>query len=59
MLGNEDYYETCEWSAYNFLYLNGPNPLMVFFSFKAITIEAQYDKKIVERLYRYENNGSI
>ena len=54
MLEKEDYYTTSEWSAYNFLYLKGPNPLSLFFSLKPITIEAQYDKKVLKKLNQYE-----
>jgi len=56
MLEREDYYITSDWSAYNFLYLKGPNPLCLFFSVKPITIEAQYNKKVVEKLNTYEIN---
>ena len=54
MLEKDDYYTTSDWSAYNFLYLKGPNPLTMFFSLKPITIEAQYDKLVVEKLNKYE-----
>jgi hypothetical protein len=50
----KDYFLTNKWSAYNFLYLKGPNLLSIFFSFKPITIEAQYDNKAVEKLKIYE-----
>lgn len=56
MMERDDYYTTSEWSAYNFLYLKGPNPLSMFFSLKPITIEAQYDKEVVEKLNKYEIN---
>jgi len=50
----EDYYVTKEWSAYNFMFLKGPNPLSMFFSLKPVTIEAQYDNKVIEKLEQYE-----
>ena len=56
MLARKDYYKTSDWSAYNFLYLNGPNPLSLFFSLKSITIETQYNKEVVEKLNKYEIN---
>lgn len=56
MLGDENYYTTSEWSAYNFLYMKGPNPLTLFFSLKPITIEAQYNKEAIEKLNKYEIN---
>lgn len=49
-----DYYVTKEWSAYNFLFLKGPNPLSFFFSFKPLTLEAQYNKEVIEKLKEYE-----
>ena len=56
VLEKEDYYTTSDWSAYNFLYLKGPSPLRIFFSFKPITIEAQYNKEVVKKLNKYEIN---
>lgn len=56
MLERKDYYTTSNWSAFNFLYLKGPNPLYMFFSFKPLTIKAQYTKKVVEKLMKYEIN---
>jgi hypothetical protein len=50
----EDYYLTCEWSAYNFLYLKGPSPMAMFFSFKPLTIENQYNNEAVNTLKKYE-----
>ena len=50
----DKYYLTSEWSAYNFLYLKGPNPLSLFFSCKPFTIEDQYNEYAVKRLVEYE-----
>lgn len=50
----KDYYMNNEWSAYNFLYLQGPNPLNLFFSLKPLTLEAQYNKEAIEKLKQYE-----
>jgi hypothetical protein len=54
MKNRKGYYMTNDWSAYNFLYLKGPNPISMFLSFKKLTIENQYNKKIVDRLKEYE-----
>jgi hypothetical protein len=54
MLSDKNYHVTKEWSAYNFLFLKGPNPLMLFFSTKPLTLEAQYNKEAVEKLKQYE-----
>jgi hypothetical protein len=50
----KNYYVNSEWSAYNFLFLKGPNPRSMFLSFKRLTIESQYNKKVVDRLKEYE-----
>jgi hypothetical protein len=52
----DDYYVTAEWSAYNFLFLKGPSPLSMFFSFKRLTIENIYSKEVVARLNGDEIN---
>jgi len=54
MLESEHYYVNSKWSAYHFLFMNGPNPLLMFFSSKPLTIEGQYDKEYVDRLKEYE-----
>ena len=54
MLEDKHYYVTSQWSAYHFLFMNGPNPLLMFFSLKPLTIEGQYDKIYVDRLREYE-----
>jgi hypothetical protein len=51
-----DYYINTEWSAYNFLFLKGPSPLSIFFSFKQLTIENIYGKEKAEKLNRHEIN---
>lgn len=50
----KDYYVNSKWSAYNFLFLKGPNPLTLFFSLKPITLEAQYNIEAIEKLKQYE-----
>lgn len=50
----KSYYVNSEWSAYNFMYLKGPSPKKMFFSFKPLTIESQYNKYAVNRLKEYE-----
>ncbi|HRV32635.1 MAG TPA: hypothetical protein P5241_03870, partial [Candidatus Paceibacterota bacterium] len=51
----KDYYLKSEWSAYNFMFLNGPSPLKMFFSFKLLTIENIYKKDVIERIKKYAN----
>jgi len=51
----KDYYLKSEWSAYNFMFLNGPSPLKMFFSFKVLTIENIYNKDIIEKVKKYAN----
>ena len=51
---DKDYYLTSKWSAYNFLWLNGPSTLSMFFSFKSMTIENHYNKRAVDRINKYE-----
>jgi len=53
-MGDKNYHLTSEWSAYNFLWLNGPSPLSMFLSFKRMTIENLYNKEVVNRLKNYE-----
>jgi hypothetical protein len=52
----DNYFVKSEWSAYNFLFLKGPSPLSMFFSFKYLTIENIYCKEALLRLKRYEIN---
>jgi hypothetical protein len=54
MLESKHYYVTSKWSAYHFLFMNGPNPLLMFFSLKPLTIEGQYNKDSIDRLKEYE-----
>ena len=46
----DDYYMDAKWSAYNFLFLKGPSPVNMFFSFKRLTIENIYSKEVVTKL---------
>ena len=52
----DDYFINAEWSAYNFLYLKGPSPLSMFFSFKCLTMKNIYNKEILTKLKRHEIN---
>ncbi len=54
MMEKADYYMTSKWSAYHFLFMEGPNPLLMFFSLKPLTIEGQYNKEAIDRLKEYE-----
>ncbi len=40
----------CEWSAYHFFYLKGPNPYDILVSFKAYRIENFYSANAIEKL---------
>ena len=53
-MADKDYHLTNKWSAYNFLYLNGPSPIFMFLSFKRMTIENLYNKEVVNRIKKYE-----
>jgi hypothetical protein len=53
---DDNYHTSSEWSAYNFLFLKGPSPLSMFFSFKRLTIENIYSKTLIEKLKRHEIN---
>lgn len=50
----KDYHLTREWSAYNFVFLKGPNPIAMFFSLKPLTLENQYNNEVIKRLNKYE-----
>jgi hypothetical protein len=47
-------YLKSKWSAYNFLFLKGPNPLAMFFSFKLLKIENIYNEESIAKLKEYE-----
>ena len=44
----DNYWLTSKWSAYNFMYLEGPNPWSIFFSFKKLKLENFYDYAVIE-----------
>lgn len=50
----DGYFVKAEWSAYNFIIMNGPDPLLMFFSIKPLRLETQYNKEVVEKLKKYE-----
>lgn len=56
---NRNYHLENDWSAYQFMIMNGPSPIKMFFSFKPLTIEAQYNNNVIDRLRKYENIGSL
>ena len=39
-----------DWSAYHFLFLKGPHPYPILFSFRAYKIENFYSTSVIERL---------
>ena len=49
----ENYHLTTQWSAYNWIFLKGPNPILIFFSTEPLTIEYQYGKNVVDELEKY------
>jgi hypothetical protein len=46
----EEYYMENEWSAYNFMFLKGPSPLYMYFSFKPIDLESFYSQEVIEKV---------
>jgi len=46
----EGYYEKCEWSAYNFMFLKGPSPIKMYFSFKPFGLEYFYEEEIINKV---------
>ena len=48
-----NYFVKCEWSAYNFLFMKGPNPLLMYFSLKPLRIEEQYNETAIKKLEKY------
>lgn len=46
----ENYWLKAEWSAYNFMYLKGPKPIKMFFSFKTLELKNFYDEAIIEKV---------
>ena len=51
---NDNYHMTNGWSAYNFLFMKGPSPILMFLNFKPLTIETQYNEDVVNRINKYE-----
>jgi len=54
VMGDDKYYLESEWSAYNFMFMKGPNPIFMLFSLKALTIEKQYNEDVLNKLREYE-----
>ncbi len=44
----DNYWLTSKWSAYNFMYLQGPSPWRIFFSFKKLKLDNFYDRLVIE-----------
>jgi len=44
----DNYWLTSKWSAYNFMYLKGPNPWRIFFSFKKLKLENFYEQSVIQ-----------
>ena len=45
---DDDYWLTSQWSAYNFMYLKGPNPWRIYFSFKKLELENFYNEEVIQ-----------
>jgi len=46
----ENYYVTNEWSAYNFMFLKGPSPIYMYFSFKHISLDSFYPQEVINKV---------
>lgn len=46
----ENYWINSKWSAYHFMYLKGPNPYLMFFSFKRLALENFYEQEIIQKV---------
>jgi len=51
----EKYHKKCDWSAYKFLFLDGPNPFIYLISFEKLDIYKIYDNELVKKVLFYEN----
>ena len=49
----KDYHLTAEWSAYQWVFFNGPNPWLMPFLMKPLTIEGQYGEYVVDKFTEY------
>lgn len=50
IMNDKEYYKNQSWSAYNFLYLDGPDPIKMYFSFKSLNIHNIYNKDIINKI---------
>lgn len=49
----DNYHLTESWSAYQWVFFKGPNPWLMPFSLKSLTIEGQYGKQVVDKFMEY------
>lgn len=49
----KDYHMTAEWSAYQWVFFKGPNPWLMPFSLKPLTIDGQYGKETAKKFIEY------
>jgi len=49
----KDYHLTAEWSAYQWVFFKGPNPYLMVFLFRPLTIEGQYGESTVRKFIDY------
>jgi hypothetical protein len=46
----DGYYLKCDWSAYNFMFLKGPSPFRIFFSFYPLKLEYFYKIETINKI---------
>ena len=49
----KDYHLKSQWSAYQWVFFKGPNPWLMPFSLKPLTIDGQYGKETAEKFIEY------
>ena len=52
-LMEKDYHLKSQWSAYQWVFFKGPNPWLMPFSLKPLTIEGQYGESTVRKFIEY------
>jgi hypothetical protein len=50
----DNYHLTEPWSAYQWVFFSGPNPWLMPFLMKPLTIEGQYGKGVADKLAEYD-----
>jgi hypothetical protein len=52
-LMEKDYHLKSQWSAYQWVFFKGPNPWLMPFSLKPLTIDGQYGRETAEKFIEY------